>query len=559
MKKSYLTAHDFYAGCGGEGQGMFDAGYEILVAANHWPLALESYGANLPWVPQDCVDLMATDPRRYPRADFAWFSPECTFHSQAGGRKRPRKQLDMFEDNLLDPSAVRSRCTMYTVLEFAEYHDYDALVVENVNEIRKWIGWDGWYRTLLNMDYNVRCLYLNSMFFGVPQSRDRLYVVAWKKDLPEPDLEIRPRACCEKCGKEVGAVQTWKNPNYIWGAYDGGPTGKEQKRQYTYRCPHCTGLVFPYATPAFVAIDWSDPGVRIGDREKEGMQPLKPNTLKRIQQGLDKYGDQWLIVELAYSHAKNVRAQPATWPMTTQTSQQTKAVAMPFLASVNYFRPNSPVDKPLPTQTTGNQHALTIPPGAVIVFRRDKDGESLGDPLTAITAGAINHGLALPPSSLVSLKSNGREYDPAEPMPTIVAAGSTTGIARMPWLTLNYSPGYSKPVTDPLATVTATDHHSLLQAAPFLISYYKHSNPSGVDEPLPTIPTRDRHAVVRGKPELEDCYFRMLKVNEIKPGMGFWHEYIVLGTQREQVKQCGNAVTPPVAEDLTLRMRRVHE
>lgn len=42
----------------------------------------------------------------------------------------------------------------------------------------------------------------------------------------------------------------------------------------------------------------------------------------------------------------------------------------------------------------------------------------------------------------------------------------------------------------------------------------------------------------------------MLTPDEIKVGMAFARDYVLLGTKREQVKQAGNAVTPPAARDL---------
>ncbi len=51
-------------------------------------------------------------------------------------------------------------------------------------------------------------------------------------------------------------------------------------------------------------------------------------------------------------------------------------------------------------------------------------------------------------------------------------------------------------------------------------------------------------------PAVEDCYFRMLEPHEIKAGMAFPTGYVILGSKREQVRQAGNAVTPPAARDL---------
>jgi DNA (cytosine-5)-methyltransferase 1 len=48
----------------------------------------------------------------------------------------------------------------------------------------------------------------------------------------------------------------------------------------------------------------------------------------------------------------------------------------------------------------------------------------------------------------------------------------------------------------------------------------------------------------------------MLQPHEIGAAMAFPSDYVVLGTQRERVKQYGNAVTPPV---LKLIMERCLE
>jgi DNA (cytosine-5)-methyltransferase 1 len=551
-KKSYITVTDMFCGCGGSTQGAALAGAEVTMAANHWQLAIESHNTNFPETAHDCADVSQVVPRRWPSTDVLWASPECTNHSNAKGKRRRGAQMSLLGgEDPLDPAAVRSRATMWDVPRFAEYHDYRVIVVENVVEARKWRLWPGWLKTMQCLNYEFRVLYLNSMFFGVPQSRDRLYAVFWKKGHSAPDLEFRPRAFCEKCDEEVTAVQSWKRPDYPWGRYDAG----DQRRQYVYRCPWCTEVVHPYVSPALVAIDWTDPGIRIGDREELGMQPLKDKTLERIQQGIDKFGDQYLVLETAYGHARNVRARPVDRPMMTQTSRQTLALTMPFLTSVNYFRPNNSVDKPLPTQTSGNQHAITIPPSAVIVLRNGADGQSPVEPLTTITAGGINHGLALPPSSLVVIRQNGRPHSVDGPMPTLVASGVPIGMVRLPWLVLNYSPGYARSIVDTLGSITATDHHSLVQNVPFLMSYYKSSNPRTVDEPVATITPVDRHALVQPQElDIEDCYFRMLKPEEIQRGMAFSDDYVVLGTKREKVKQCGNAVTPPVAEWLFERI-----
>ncbi len=42
----------------------------------------------------------------------------------------------------------------------------------------------------------------------------------------------------------------------------------------------------------------------------------------------------------------------------------------------------------------------------------------------------------------------------------------------------------------------------------------------------------------------------MLEPDEIKRGMAFDDDYVLLGSKRAQVRLAGNAVTPPAARDL---------
>lgn len=103
-----------------------------------------------------------------------------------------------------------------------------------------------------------------------------------------------------------------------------------------------------------------------------------------------------------------------------------------------------------------------------------------------------------------------------------------------------------RPVADPLATVTASgNHHGLVT------TYYGNGAVQPAAEALPTCTTVERHALLT-KPaiDLDDVLFRMLEPSEIKGAMDFPADYRILGNRREQVRQAGNAVTPPAARDL---------
>ena len=92
------------------------------------------------------------------------------------------------------------------------------------------------------------------------------------------------------------------------------------------------------------------------------------------------------------------------------------------------------------------------------------------------------------------------------------------------------------------------------------MTYYQHGQLVPVKEAVPTVTTLERHAlIIQELPAVanvtvEACGFRMLQPGEIQAAMAFPKTYRLTGTRREQVKQLGNAVTPPV---MKLLMERV--
>lgn len=346
MRKSYLTVTDQFCGAGGSSIGATLAGAELRLALNHWELAISTHNTNFPDAAHDCTDISACNPRRYPATDILITSPECTNHSLAKGKRKPQ-QADLF-GNGPDPAEERSRATMWDVPRFAEAHRYNAIVVENVVDARQWVNWTAWLLAMRQLGYDYKTVFLNSMFaHPTPQSRDRMYVVFWRKGNRAPDLNIQPMSWCEKCGHDVEAVQTWKNGRQ-WGRY---------REQYTYSCPHCAGTVRPYYYAAASAIDWSLPCPRIGDRP----QPLKEKTLARIRSGLEKFGRQAMGRAVPPMLAGNYSpgwVRPVTEPTGTITTQDHHALLIPYYST---GAASSTAD-PLPTVTTVDRHALAVPP-----------------------------------------------------------------------------------------------------------------------------------------------------------------------------------------------------
>src|SRR5579872_3918449 len=203
-KNSHITFTDQFCGAGGSSQGVrnlasrYRGGIEVKLALNHWKLAIDTHNTNFPDTLHDCTDISAADPRRYPSTDILITSPECTNHSLAkGARRKGQGQKDLFRQAPLDPSEERSRATMWDVPRFAEFHKYRCIIVENVVDARMWVMWDAWLMAMHALGYDHKAVYLNSMFaHPTPQSRDRMYVVFWKRGNRAPNLNIAPRAFC---------------------------------------------------------------------------------------------------------------------------------------------------------------------------------------------------------------------------------------------------------------------------------------------------------------------------------------------------------------------------
>jgi len=598
------TLTDFFCGAGGSSQGAAAVpGVEPTLAANHWDRAIESHAANFPGTEHYQGDLHDVDVAMFSRADIFWASPECTEWTGAKGNAREfDKQPDLFDETLPPSAADRSRALMWDVPRYLEAMRLRgkpvlAGVVENVVEARAGIHWHEWVRAIQNLGYRTKLIAFNSMHARpvrtplAPQSRDRLYFAYWLASVPTPNWDkwLRPPAWCHVCETEVRAVQSWKKPGVDMGRY---------RQQYVYRCPNvaCRGqVVEPAVLPAAYAIDWSNPGQRIGDRDR----PLAPKTIARIEAGLRKYA-QPITLEAAgntFERRPGVRTWPVSWPVTTQTGTETKALACPpMIVPAGGTWRNDPTDvgDPMPTRTSVENDALACPP-FMAILRGQSSTQRVDDPMTTVTAMGAHHGLVVPPF-LTPLRSGRPRTIPVDdPMATITAGGGNHGLAVLPlvmrYKTARGNPGQMcTPVGEPLRTFTAEGgqsllvppgammmrnngskgdggemctsiadamralttkgHQSLVSWDHLLVPYYGTGRAHPVSEPAGTMTGKARYGLAAPAIDVDDVLFRMLEPGEIGAAMAFFADYVVLGTKRERVRQFGNAVTPPVAEIL---------
>ena len=309
---------------------------------------------------------------------------------------------------------------MWTPLDWAEYHNYQFVLLENVVDAHLWRPFESWLQAWKSLDYEFELVYFNSMHaHPTPQSRDRMYFVAWKRKNRRPDLKICPLAYCNRCQKDCASVQSWKKASKHRGKY---------RQQYVYRCPGCAGEVTPYYYAAANAVDWSIPAPRIGDRKK----PLKEKTTQRIAYGLEKFASHPFSIPMtrAQDRLRNMTHEP----FPTQTATETQGlVTPPFLLNLNH--PNTRAvavgEQPFPTQTAYDDLALVHPP-----FILDHLGEyrprSLTRAFSTICASGNHHSLVVPPAQQQS------------------------------WLMTYYNHGQLAPVEEAVPTVTTLVRHALV-------------------------------------------------------------------------------------------------
>ncbi len=526
---------DFYCGAGGSSTGARQVGVDVKMAVNHWDLAIQTHWTNHPDTDHDKADINKADPHRYPRTNIGWFSPECTYWSQARGEKLPDGQLawDFFGDSLPNEAADRSRMGMWDVPRFTAVHLYDIVIVENVPRVVKGVHWNRWLTSMHDMGYRHEVLWLNSMHSqglgeGAPQSRDRVYIVFWRVGNPRPDFEswIRPEAICPEHGL-IQSAQVMK-PR--------GAVTKTYGAQYTLRCPDpaCNTEVFPAVAGADTIIDWSKRGVRIGDRSALGMKELEHKTMLLTFHGVKKHWGQDMVVEAQGNtydatsprHPQHLdpgayyRAWPVDEPLRTLHTSASKALIVNQVSGSDASR-STPVGAPLPALVAGGNHASLLIP---VEGRDGKRARLAADPLrtqstrneTALVVPLRNHGVAKPTDA---------------PIDTVAANGNHHALVIRQQNSRGTMAGMSTPVTEPMRTLTAAGNQSLLTPGEEGLLEFGFTDAEIWDM-------------------VYDAEFRMLEPGEIKRGMSFPDEYVLLGNKREQVKMAGNAVTPNAARDI---------
>ncbi|MFF0821168.1 DNA cytosine methyltransferase [Micromonospora haikouensis] len=577
-----LVAVDLFSGFGGLTRGIEKAGFTTIMAANHNSYKVQVHEANHPHAEHWIADLVDPDSSDYhsardlPAADILVAGVSCVNHSQANSQKAYEQRVSLFD--LDDPEfearvtrSERDRATANCVLAYAAQHNPRMILVECTTEFTSWgpaipgkpkIG-DGstyrwWLKQFDNLGYRHKVLYLNSMFFGVSQSRNRYYCAFWKKSLPTPDLEHRPASWCGRCSEIVPAVWSWKTGIPLTGSVSYG-------KQYNYRCPRCRSEVVPPMSPSLNALDLTNLGTRIGDKpikkHRDGTTgPLAAATLARAERCRQRFAEFPAIL----MPAKATRGvERHLWqPMATQTSQQEAAFLSStadksvLLAAVNNFQ-GAPrgVDEALPTQ--GGSETLGLLSAGVVPLRKKGVPRGADEPLPT-QAGTET--LSLFSAGIVPFRKNTVPTVHAEAMPTVTSEQIPGLLTAAGVIKNNGAIGEADyrahPVSNPLGTLVASSASQGL-----LFSGWQEPPRTGSLMPASRGADAEWRAALAGL-ALEDCYFRMLGPHEVGRGCGFdvdfpdyQGSFVVWGSARDQVDGFGNAVSPQVGEWIGSRLR----
>ncbi|WP_165965833.1 hypothetical protein [Pseudonocardia dioxanivorans] len=145
---------------------------------------------------------------------------------------------------------------------------------------------------------------------------------------------------------------------------------------------------------------------------------------------------------------------------------------------------------------------------------------------------------------VVPLRNHNRPKAVGEPLDTFAASGNHHGLAM---LMRNNTGGAEMctPLDEPARTITTAGHQSLVSWNPEILYAYDSGTFRALNQPLPTQTTVEGDALLEHELAVEECRFRMLTVDEVKLGMAFAADFVLLArAKRDRVKMCGHAVTP---------------
>lgn len=580
-----LLIVDLFCGAGGTTTGFADAkngAARVIACVNHDPKAIESHWKNHPEVKHFEEDIRTLDLTEltnvvkfqqsiYPDAKLIlWASLECTNFSKAKGGQ---------------PRDADSRTLADYLHRYVEAINPDYIQIENVVEFMSWgpldengkpvsrkngCDWMRWKREMCDHGYVDEWKEMNSADFGAYTSRNRLFGIFARPDLP----------IC------------WPEPTHSKKAAASGSMFQGLK---------------PWM-PVKHVLDFTDEGESIFTRKK----PLSDKTYERILAGLVKFvakGDtSFLTKYFSGRPAGKVGSTDDPAPTVTTFGGTTLVQATPFISK--FFKGNEhnhSIDLPAGSLTTIDHHSVVNPISLLKYNSTDKNGKhtppSLDEPSPVVAAQSR---LGIVQGEFLShyYSQGGQISSVDSPSPVITTKARTALVQPEFFLDKHYNSTQNQSIEQPAGTVMPNDKHRLVEAVPFVMPTSYDNKPKSVEDPAPTIQATRRHhylvnpshgghctsadapcpvivarqdkaplyyvqaeegpvsiavydndspVVIRIKQfmvvyNLVDIKMRMLRVHELLKIQGFPEGYQLAGNQSGQNKFIGNSVVPLVVK-----------
>lgn len=190
-------AVDLFCGAGGAGRGLHQAGFDVVAGVDQDKQALQTYNENLSGEPV-FHDLADVDTSVLPTADIDYVhgSPPCQGFSQAKGSRDPDDQRNQlvwsfieWVDELRPQVVTMENVTGMTSItntflervagEGLTASEQQTLGGDTISETPETNGFG-------SIGYSTRWKVLNAADYGVPQTRERVFLVAVRDDLESP-------------------------------------------------------------------------------------------------------------------------------------------------------------------------------------------------------------------------------------------------------------------------------------------------------------------------------------------------------------------------------------
>ena len=472
---------DNFAGGGGASTGIeLAAGRPVAIAINHDPDAILLHKTNHPYTEHLQASVWDVDPEEVCKGrpvGLAWFSPDCKHFSKAKGSALVDRNI---------------RGLAWIVLRWAAKVRPRVIMLENVEEFQTWgpvrkgkpikkkagQTFRKWKQQLEDLGYVIEHRELVAADYGAPTTRKRFVLVA-------------------RCdGKPI-----------VWPERTHAPRDSEEVK---------SGKLKPWRSAAEI-IDWTLPGYSIFASRKEiwdtygvrAQRPLKPNTLRRIIRGVDKFtikSGNPFIVPTGYGERKGQapRVQDLADPLGTVVAKDKftvcQPVATPLGVECNHSGGGHIQNLVDPLNTVTGKHTGGVASAVAVPYTFSNTGGSVGDSVagpvhTIRTAG----GQVLASANLMSIGQTGggdRIRDMREPVPTTVSKQECCAVAAnlIQYHTEQTENVRGQGMDEPVMTVDSSNRYGL--ASCNLVEYYGNGNPIDVTDPLHTVTAHDREGVV---------------------------------------------------------------